>query len=90
MRGNLPFFIHILVPPEFHCYQDVINKCVITNNVDVVYMTSDPSIDPFKEQRRNLNWANIYKSLNFPYNIRFTSFNDSLSLDNRLSNSTVS
>ena len=64
MRGSLPFIIHILVPPEFHCYQDVINKCVITNNVDVVYMTSDPSIDSFKEQRRNLNWIDIYKLLN--------------------------
>ena len=64
MRGNLPFIIHILVPPEFNCYRDVINKCIITNNVNVVYMTSDPSIDPFKEQRRNLNWADIYKSLN--------------------------
>ena len=64
MRRNLPFMIHLLVPPEFNCYRDVINTCIITDNVNVVYMTSDPSIDPFKEQRRNLNWIDIYKSLN--------------------------
>ena len=64
MRGNLPFIIHILVPPEFHCYRDVINTCIITTNVNVVYMTLDPSIDSFKEQRRNLNWIDIYTSLN--------------------------
>ena len=62
LRGELPFVIHILVPPEFYCYQDTINSCMITNNVNVIYMTSDPSIDPFKEQRRDLNWSEIYNS----------------------------
>ena len=64
MRGDLPFFIHILVPPEFHCYRDVINPCIITTNVKVIYMSSNPAVDPVKEQRRDLNWLDIYKYFN--------------------------
>ena len=63
MRGNLPFYVHVLVPPEFHPYRDEINKCIITNHVKVFFMQSNPTIEPSKEQRRDLNWMEYYKLL---------------------------
>jgi hypothetical protein len=54
------FCIHLLVAPENHAYADQINKLKINENVEIHYMTSDPYVDPQKEQRRDLNWNEIY------------------------------
>jgi hypothetical protein len=61
MRGNKNFFIHLLVPPEFHSFRKELYENVITNQVKLVFMNKDKNIDPFKEQRRDLNWETFYE-----------------------------
>ncbi len=63
LRKELPFYIHLLVPPELTIYKEIIEKSIITQNVKVFYMTSFPNIDPVKEQRQDLNWYNLYNNI---------------------------
>ena len=66
MRGNLPFFIHILVPPEFNCYQDVINTCKITNNVNVIDVRKDLL---GKSKLNEIFISKVYVHWNYYYSI---------------------
>ena len=63
LRKELPFYIHLLVPPELINYKEIIQKCTITQHVKVFYMSSFPNIDPVQEQRQDLNWYNLYNNI---------------------------
>lgn len=63
LNSNCKFYLHILVAPENHKYYEKINILKICANVKIHYMKSKPDIEPNKEQRCDLNWNEIYSSL---------------------------
>jgi hypothetical protein len=60
---NCNFCLHLLIVPENYKYTEKINQ-LKNENVEIHYMKSDPNIDPFYSERRDLNWEEIYSTFN--------------------------
>ena len=54
------FYLHLLIPPELHMHDELINKLQICNNVKIHYMLSIDYSQPINEQRLDLNWSHTY------------------------------
>jgi hypothetical protein len=61
---NCNFCLHLLIVPENYKYTEKINQLKMNENVEIHYMKSDPNIDPFYSERRDLNWEEIYSTFN--------------------------
>ena len=63
INPNCDFCLHLLVPPELHCNASNVNLLVICSNVKAHYMLETSPNQPKNEQRLELNWTDIYKSI---------------------------
>lgn len=67
INSNCKFYLHLLIPPEFHHKSTVITQLLICGNIKVHYLTSNPSIEPNGQQRHDLNWSETYKHIQYHF-----------------------